>query len=499
MEYKYIDNNYYLNNKTSLFNNFKLKKQIKNNNKKFVNNLFNIDYKVNSISLDNNQKEAVFTNEVNTLVLAGAGSGKTLTIVGKINYLVNELNINPKEILCISFTNDTVNNLKEKISSEIDVFTFHKLALEIIYDYKKNLIIVSNYLEYIINEIFLSIVGNIDEKILKSFNKTISSFINLFKNYNYDYSYFNKLLKKNNSKILELIRIIYLIYDDELKSTNYIDFNDMINISIKLISERGLKRYYKYIIIDEFQDISENRYRLIKAIKDSCNSKIFAVGDDFQSIYKFAGSNLNMITNFKKYFGYTKIIKIVNTYRNSNELVTVASNFIMKNKKQIKKDLVSNKHSYKPIKIIYYSKNEIIKFKKILDMVNGNILILGRNNYDLNSVLDDEIKYDNKIIYCGKEYEFKTVHKSKGLEEENVIILNMSDNTYGFPNKKKDDITKILLPKDKYLYEEERRLFYVALTRTKNNVYIFVDKEKPSIFIKELIRKSKKNIEVLDL
>ena len=499
MEYKYIDNNFYLNNKSNFFKNIKLRREILKNNQIYLNEAIKFDYIVNGISLDNNQKEAIYTNEVNTLVLAGAGSGKTLTIVGKINYLIKELNVDPKEILCISFTNDYVKNLKEKIGYDVDIYTFHKLAVEIISDYKKSITVVRNYLEYIVNEIFLSIINNIDEKVLKSLSNSITSFINLFKNYNYEYKYFDKLLKKNNSKLLEVIKKIYVIYDEELKSTNYVDFNDIINLSIKLIKSTGLKRYYKYIIIDEFQDISKNRYELVMAIRDSCNSKIFAVGDDFQSIYKFAGSNINMITNFKKYFGYTKIIKIVNTYRNSSELIEVASKFIMKNNNQIKKRLISNKKLYKPVKIIYYSKNENIKFKKLLNIIEGNILILGRNNYDLKDVLDEEVTYQNDIIYEGRHFNFKTVHKSKGLEEENVIILNMNDSIYGFPNKRMDDITKILLPKDKYLYEEERRLFYVALTRTKNNVYLFVDKNKPSVFIKEILRKNKKNIEVLDL
>ena len=305
-------------------------------------------------------------------------------------------------------------------------------------------------------------------------------------------------LSKNN-KLIRLIKYIYLIYEDELRSTNYVDFNDIINIATRLIESKGLKRFYKYIIIDEYQDISDNRYKLIKAIKESCRSKLFAVGDDYQSIYKFSGSNLNMITKFKKYYGYTRVIKIVNTYRNSIELINTANTFIIKNRYQIKKKLLSNKHLEKPIKIIYYKKNESIIFKKLLELISGNVLILGRNNFDVNYVLNDEITFkDNKIIYK-KEYDYKTVHRSKGLEEDNIILINLNNSRYGFPNKKNDNITKVLLPKDRYLYEEERRLFYVALTRTKNYIYLLVDIDNPSTFVKELLRNSKKYIEVLDL
>ena len=497
---RYIDYNNYLNNKNNIINDLFLKRKIKKNNSTFLKEKVKNAFKINKVYLDNNQKEAIYSDEVNTLVLAGAGSGKTLTILGKIKYLIEELKINPKEILCISFTNDSVSNLKEKIIYDIDVFTFHKLALEIISDYKKNIIIVSNYLEYIVDEIFLSIVKNIDQKNLKYFNNTITSFINLFKNNNYNILDMDKLIKKNKTKMLELIRIIYLIYEGELHSTNYVDFNDIINLAIKLIEKNGLKRYYKYIIIDEYQDISENRYKLVKTIKDSCNTKLFVVGDDYQSIYKFAGSNINMIIKFKKYYGYTRVIKIVNTYRNSNELIKVASKFIMRNKYQIRKKLTSNKHNNKPIKIIYYSKNEGIKLKRLLLKLDNKVMILGRNNFNITNLLDDELTMENdKLLYNDKEYYFKTVHKSKGLEEDEIILLNLTNGYYGFPNKRKEDITSLLLPKDNYLYEEERRLFYVALTRTKNNIYLFVDKKNPSIFVKEIIRNSKKYIEVLDL
>jgi len=493
---RYLDYNNYLNNKTNVFYNIKTKYKIYKNNKNYL-KICDEKYIFNSIELDYNQKEAIFSDEINTLILAGAGSGKTLTIEAKINYLIENKKIKENEILCISFTNDSVNNLKNKINYNVDIFTFHKLALEIINDYKLNICIVNDYLDYIVNELFLSFVRNIDLKVLKQFKNEITSFINIFKTYNYDYKKMNKFSRRN--KLLKLIRYIYYIYEDELKSTNYVDFNDLINLATRLINNKGLKRYYKYIIIDEYQDISDNRYKLIKAIKDSCNSKLFAVGDDYQSIYKFSGSNINMITRFKKYYGYTKIIKIVNTYRNSYQLIKEASSFIMKNKHQIRKKLVSSKSIEKPIKIVYYKKNESIKFKKILDLIEGKILILGRNNYDVNYVLDDDIYFvDNKIVYK-KEYNYKTVHKSKGLEEENVILINLNNSKYGFPNKKTDNICKILLPKDNYLFEEERRLFYVALTRTKNYIYLLVDQENPSIFVQELLRIGKKNIEVLDL
>ena len=477
---EYLDHNYYLTNKKRI--DLLLKYKIYKNNKNYLKEKSNIDFMINNISLDKDQKDALFTDEVNVLVLASAGSGKTLTICAKVKYLIDK-GINPNDVLVLSFTNNSVNDLKNKINSNIEIYTFHKLAIEILSDYNTYYSLTNNYLEYIIKEIFLSIVNNINEDDLNYFVNEISSFIKLFKSYNLDKKYLSKISK--NNLLLKVIDKIYEIYSDELYSQGLFDLNDIIIRATELIKLKGFKRYYKYIIIDEFQDISLERYNFIKIIRDSCSSKVFAVGDDFQSIYRFSGSSIDMIINFKKYFGYTKIIKLNNTYRNSIELIKASTKFITKNHYQIRKKINSNKSINKPIKIIYYLKNMDIKLNKLINMIPGEILVLSRNNMDI-SFEDERIS-------------FKTVHKSKGLECDNVILLNLNNSKYGFPNKIDNELQKNIIPKDKYLYEEERRLFYVALTRTKNNIYLLVDKQNPSIFVKELIYNSKKYIEVINL
>ena len=492
---RYINYLEYLNlknNKNSLL----LKYKIFKNNKLFLKEKLSKELVINNNKLDLDQKKSIFIHEENMLILAGAGSGKTLTILGKIDYLVNELHIKPEEILCISYTNKTVSELKDKIKYNIDIFTFHKLALEIIKDYNYYSLVSTDYLSYIIDEVFLSICNNIDLSMLKSINNEITSFINVFKVNEYKLEYLDKLIKKNKDLILKVIKKIFILYEEELFSTRSIDLNDSISIATTLIRNRGLKRYYRCIIIDEFQDISISRYNLVSEIKNACNSHLFAVGDDYQSIYKFTGSKLDLIVNFKKYFKHAKVIRLNKVYRNSNELIKTASTFIMKNKNQLRKNMKSDKSIKRPIKIIYYKKNMGIKLKKILEQ--GNYLILGRNTYDINYVLDDEIKLDNNIVhYNNKESIYMTMHKSKGLESDNVIIINLSNSS--FPSIERKSVTNLLLKKDKYLFEEERRLFYVALTRTKNYVYLFVDKDNPSIFVKELLLRSRKYIEILDV
>lgn len=484
----YLDYNYYLDNKRrfNIFFNIYLKHIISINNRKYINdNIKFLDDK-----LDYYQKVSILTDD-NILLVAGAGSGKTTTIINKIDYLIEDKHINEKDILCLSFTSNTVEELKKRIKYNVDIYTFHKLALELLNDHNIYYGISSDYLEYIINELFYKYD-------LDYVKKVILSFINLYKQKNLQDSKLQKLSSK--SILLKLINEIYIIYQNELNSQGLLDFNDMINKCIEVINNKGLKRYYKYIIIDEYQDISFERYKLIKTIKDICNSKVFAVGDDYQSIYAFSGSDINMFLNFKRFFGYSKIIKLNHTYRNSLELSNLSTRFILKNIKQIRKRIISNKHNSKPIKIIYYNHNEDIILKRFLDTVNLDMTILIRNSKDIYKIKCDEIDItSDEIIYKDKHIKYMTVHKSKGLEFENVVILNMEASYLGFPNKMKNHkIFRYINAKDNSIFEE-RRLFYVALTRSKNNVYLFTNRNKPSIFVRELLFDSKKYIEVISL
>lgn len=453
--------------------------------------------------LDINQREAVITDEDNILLIAGAGSGKTLTIIGKVKYLIEVLKINENDILCISFTNDCVNNLKNNLSNyNVDICTFHKLAFDILKSNNKNISICNdNLLEYIIDEFFFTYIGN--KKILytenyKNIKNLIITFINLFKSSNYNINYFDELFNKikysNEYILLRIIKYVYVTYQLELKSTMKVDFNDMINRAVDIVKNNGNIKKYKYIIIDEYQDTSIVKYNLITEIKRRTNAKLFAVGDDYQSIYRFSGCTLNIFLKFNKYYKYSKILKITNTYRNSNELIDVAGKFIMKNKNQIYKRLKSNKNINKPIVIIYTSNIKKVLYK-LINSINTNILLLGRNNNDIN----EYFTIDNNG-YINERLRYLTVHKSKGLEEDNVIIINLKNEVLGFPSKIESNsiIKYVLNEKDSYPYEEERRLFYVALTRTKNKVYLLVNRNNQSIFVKELIKNYSSNIQIIN-
>ena len=448
--------------------------------------------------MNEKQLEAVKSLE-NTLVVAGAGSGKTFTIVNKIKYLLDNNIYKENELLVISFTNESVNDLKRKIDYNLDIMTFHKLAITLINNPDMK---ISNeyYLKFIINEYFNSygkynkkqnklIKRILQEMDIDNLKKLIFTFINLYKsNYN-DINYLLNLYQKShfiNKIYFKIILEIYHIYNQELKASNLYDFNDMIKIATNNINNNIIKTNYKYIIIDEFQDTSLNRFKLIDAIMKQNNAKIFVVGDDYQSIYRFSGCNLDIFLNFNKLVSNLNIINLDYNYRNPKEIIDVANSFIMKNKNQIKKETICLKNINKPIKICFY-KNKRTAIEKILKYIDTKYLILGRNNKD-------------KDLFNVQDKPFLTIHKSKGLEEDNIILINLTNNNNSLPSKiKNHKIINKLIKTDYYPYEEERRLFYVALTRTRNNIYLLVPKSNYSIFIKELMKNYKKYIEYINI
>lgn len=448
--------------------------------------------------MNEKQLEAVKSLE-NTLVVAGAGSGKTFTIVNKIKFLLDNNIYKENELLIISFTNESVNDLKRKIDYNLDIMTFHKLAITLINNPNMK---ISNeyYLKFIINEYFNSygkynkkqnklIKRILQEMDIDNLKKLIFTFINLYKsNYN-DINYLLNLYQKShfvNKIYFKIILEIYHIYNQELESSNLYDFNDMIKIATNNINNNQIKTNYKYIIIDEFQDTSLNRFKLINAIIKQNNAKIFVVGDDYQSIYRFTGCNLDIFLNFNKLVNNLNIINLDYNYRNPKEIIDVANSFIMKNKNQIKKETICLKNINKPIKICFY-KNKRTAIEKILKYIDTKYLILGRNNKD-------------KDLFNIQDKSFLTIHKSKGLEEDNIILINLTNNNNSLPSKiKNHKVINKIIKTDYYPYEEERRLFYVALTRTRNNIYLLVPKSNYSIFIKELMKNYKNYIEYINI
>jgi len=322
-------------------------------------------------------------------------------------------------------------------------------------------------------------------------------------------------LKQRNALFIEIIKPIFEKYERHLVERKEIDFSDMINKASNYLATGVYKKKFSYIIIDEFQDISIGRYQLVKAIKTNNPAcKLFSVGDDWQSIYRFSGSDIALFKEFESYFGCTIKSKIETTYRFQNPLINLSSEFILKNPNQAKKELKgTGLFKSTDYKIVYShsdNQDDTIALKQVFDDLILNtsrikekeIFILGRYSFDIDRLKNEQsifqidkttgvIKYKVKTE-DGKEInitsQFLTVHKAKGLEADIVIVINCNSGKHGFPSEMSDDavLNLLLSEADQFENGEERRLFYVAMTRAKENLILVADSSYKSKFIAEL-------------
>ena len=357
-------------------------------------------------------------------------------------------------------------------------------------------------------DIFNTIYGSKSDMLLPEFIGFCCTFITLFKSRGFTPEELRNLHIKGKDHpnrnvwvrtelFKEIIFPILMAYNASLEAQGAIDFADMINEAAQLVTSGYNVHRYKWIIVDEYQDISVARYRLLKAILDQTGAKLLCVGDDWQSIYRFAGSDISLFTHFTQYFGSAEIMRLEQTYRNSQQLIDEAGAFVMKNPQQYTKSLRSSKSLEYPIVFMRYYDDPFSKLEKTIDKIihdfgsDASILLLGRTYYDIEIVRESKLfKIDKsgKLEYTASPttpISFLTVHKSKGLEADNVVILNFRNAALGFPNKIADDplLELVLTDSDGYKYAEERRLLYVALTRTRNRVFILADGGKPSEFM----------------
>lgn len=324
-------------------------------------------------------------------------------------------------------------------------------------------------------------------------------------------------------KFLELFEPIYNSYQEYLSEEEEIDFSDMINNATEVIQDNLYLSPYEYVIIDEYQDISKARFQLIKSLLDQKPStKLFCVGDDWQSIFRFAGSDIGLFTNFEEYFKSSTVTDysrktqtsfIEYTYRFDNQLIDLSSNFILKNPNQISKKLKSHHKSEDvPYSVFKFSdpdrkskhlhlalRSALVSINEKCENNDASVLLLGRydferkNFFNGNFLIEKYNKASNQYEYICNEFpnlkiRFLTAHRSKGLEDEYVIITNCSSGTYGFPSEISDDpLLNFLLSKaDQFPNGEERRLFYVAMTRAKKHVSFLVNNDYTSKFIDEI-------------
>ena len=302
--------------------------------------------------------------------------------------------------------------------------------------------------------------------------------------------------KRNAFVIKHIFLPLLEEYNRTLQEKNQIDFTDAI-MQATAICNSSTVVDYDYIIVDEFQDISLDRYYFLKALREGNNpAKLFCVGDDWQSIYRFSGSDMALFNQFSKYFGPTEINKIETTYRFGEPLVGISSEFIQRNQSQVQKNIRPfNNNLRTSIKFHSYDKNYYASLvESIVASIpnNKSIFLLGRFSFDdyYLSLKFGTYKEGNRFYYLigGRKIEFLTTHKSKGLEADYVILLQCNNDIYGFPSKITDDpsLRYVLTEREVFPFAEERRLFYVAITRAKIQTHILYDFQNPSVFVSEL-------------
>ncbi|WDE09840.1 UvrD-helicase domain-containing protein [Thalassomonas haliotis] len=316
---------------------------------------------------------------------------------------------------------------------------------------------------------------------------------------------------------LQLLAPLYQAYQAMLARQEQIDFDDMITKATAYIQSGQFTSPWSYIMVDEFQDISAPRAKLVKALRDAVSrASLFCVGDDWQAIYRFAGSDVSLTRHFAAYFGQTSITTLDKTFRFNNSICDVASRFISQNPAQLTKKLTTfNRVKTPAVTLIKLSltglpgsENNKSQNSTILTPVNDilkdismtrtklarekscSVLLLARYHHLLpdNSALKQLTQQ-----FPALAIKAMSIHASKGMEADIVLVLGLDQGKQGFPAEKGEPLLiDALLPLEENnrqspAHAEERRLFYVALTRAKDHVYLLTDRQKPSAFVRELI------------
>jgi DNA helicase-4 len=303
-------------------------------------------------------------------------------------------------------------------------------------------------------------------------------------------------------------RVIWLIteaYSKKLTDAGRIDFDSMIGDATRLVETRRYVSPYSLVLVDEFQDISEPRANLIKALRQQNPfAKVFAVGDDWQSIYRFAGSDISIFTRFQENFGASWQGRLEQTYRCNQLIADVAAKFVQRNPAQLRKSVRSTRPAISksirvvPVKPMRGKVDYGPACRQLLERLDGFLggiaeqwrtdakprlkaLVLWRYNY-----LDPFVGRIPKFEHL--EVEALSFHRAKGLEADYTILIDVSEGDYGVPSRIEDDeLLHLVIPEpETFPYAEERRLFYVALTRASRGVFLLTNADQQSRYIDEL-------------
>ena len=476
------------------------------------------DFRVENHPLDREQRKSIYDPARFNLTVAGAGSGKTTTILGKILYLLQSGFASPPEILVLSFTHDSATELRERFLREyyqafaeqillgkspppnITIETFHSLALKLLRSLWPDFSVVADKTDPADDP-------NSDSDDKTTLTSIIREFLDLHELDSATRSLIsNKFSSPDYGKLFLTVSEKYQRELSSLLEKHQTTFSGLIKLAIRYLRSGQIKTQFRYIIVDEYQDLSALRQEYLHILIESSQANLFAVGDDWQAIYGFSGSRVDFTLNFRRFWGDFSLHRISKTYRFGPTLAGLSSSFIMQDHTQIRKQIRSQKEDSSEAVVEICGDSERLDLEVLTHYFeslprDSSVLLLGRFQVDQFRLLHctQFNLTSNGVVFHPRpdlKIRFLTVHQSKGLEADYVILLNNRKAKLGFPAHVKDPPLKAELVKiaeelrlDQVSVNEERRLFYVALTRAKKQVILLTVDGKESSFIKELRRK----------
>ncbi|WP_418139326.1 UvrD-helicase domain-containing protein [Oceanimonas smirnovii] len=462
------------------------------------------------------QRLACVTDEDHNLVLAGAGCGKTSVMAARTAFLLASHQADAHEVLLLAFGNEAAAEMRQRLpehATGVQVSTFHALGLNIITQATGRAPALSELAgnEQKKQRMFARWLEQLAED--ESYGVRLLAWLRQHRFQTVPTPDFARLAREwaplvaalklygapeqltpEQAEQLALVRPLLARYQQHLCEHNEIDFDDMIEQAAELVYSGRFVVPWRHVLVDEFQDISEHRAGLLLALRKAAPGlALFCVGDDWQAIYRFTGADVSVTTGFADFFGASAVTALDTTFRFNNVIEKVASRFVTRNPQQLPKTLSTLTRTEGPCVHVLpvTADNTMDAVARLLGQIaaqrpEASVYVLSRFRF---SLPDDDLLAGWRKRFAGLTLNAQTLHGAKGKEADCVIMLGLARGHYGFPPEKKQaSLLDALLPaKEDFPHAEERRLFYVGLTRAREQVFLLADSQLPSPFVKELL------------
>lgn len=484
---------------------------------------------VESAPLSLAQARAVVNGEETLLVLAGAGSGKTSVLVARAGWLLRQRQAQAAQILLLAFGRQAAEEMNQRIASRLhdqkpEARTFHALALHIIREGSNKTPLISRletdsearqallietwqqqcaqkksfangWRQWLTEELAWTLPENDfwqDRALTQRLASRLERWLGLMRMHGGAQAAMiadvPEAIRDAFTKRIKLMAPLLKAWKSALKDEGAVDFAGLIHQAVSLVEKGRFISPWKHILVDEFQDISPQRAQLLAALrKQNRQTSLFAVGDDWQAIYRFSGAEMALTASFHHYFGRGDSCVLDTTWRFNDRIGDVANRFVQENPHQLARPLNSPiKGTKKAISLLPDDRLE-----DLLNKMSGyvlpeeRVLLLARYHY-----LQPTLLAKAKTRWPKLRLDFMTIHASKGQQADYVILLGLQEGAEGFPALARESVIEEgLLPEpEDFPDAEERRLAYVALTRAKQQVWLLYNRQQPSLFVENFKR-----------